>query len=233
LVTWWSSSSPFTSELDIAELDTQSKGFFLELLTAVLFFGDVDDLDAGWPDSVGFEGTEQISCPHPFTAFFSSLPFNVSSDATTSSSFQADGIVEKSMSNDDSNDVTAWVSFAIPGLYGFKVLDKLSRSDTCRPSVIFSTVLVSSFHEEGSLELEFIEELENELLCGSDFDFVRDCDEVTSVVVVLVFKSRCPHDVAGGSVDLPELLFGGDSLDWLVVLVVPFLTVCLAETTAL
>jgi hypothetical protein len=77
----------------------------------------------------------------------------------TSSSFQAEGMVEKSMSSDDSSDVTAWVSFAIPGLYGFKVLDKLSR-----PSVIFGTVLVSSFHEEGSFVLEAVEELENELL---------------------------------------------------------------------
>jgi len=204
----------------------------LELFNAApLFIVDDDGLDTSWPGSVAFEDAEGTS--GPFTTCVSSLPFDASSDATTSSSFQAEGIVEKSMSNDDSSDVTAWVSFAIPGLYGFKVLDRLSRSDTCRPSVIFGTVLVSSFHEEGSLALEIIEELENELLCASDFDFTRDCEDATSVADALVFRSRCPHEVAGGSVDLPELLFGGDSLDWLVVLVIAFLIVCLAETTAL
>uniref|UniRef100_A0A0A9CLK4 Uncharacterized protein n=1 Tax=Arundo donax TaxID=35708 RepID=A0A0A9CLK4_ARUDO len=134
-----------------------------------------------------------------------------------SSSFQAECIVEKSMSSNDSNDDRACVSFAIPGLYAFKVLDALSCSDTCCPSDMFGTVLVSSFHEEGVLAHEIVEELENELLCGSDFDFVRDCDDVTPVAVVLAFKSRCPHEAAGGRVDLPELLFGGESLGWLVV----------------
>jgi len=51
------------------------------------------------------------------------------------------------------------------------VLDVLSCSDTCRSSDIFDVVLVSSFHEEGIIVLEIVE-LENELICGSDFDFV-------------------------------------------------------------
>jgi len=52
------------------------------------------------------------------------------------------------------------------------VLDVLSCSDTCRSSDIFDVALVSSFHEEGIIVLEIVEELENELICGSDFDFV-------------------------------------------------------------
>jgi hypothetical protein len=87
-----------------------------------------------------------------------------------SSSFQAEGIVEKSMSSDDSSDDRACVSFEIPGLYGCKVLD--SFSDTCCPSDIFVAVLVSSFHEEGVFVLEITEELENGLLCDSDLGFI-------------------------------------------------------------
>jgi len=52
------------------------------------------------------------------------------------------------------------------------VLDVLSCFDTCRPSDIFGAVLVSSFHEEGIIVLEIVDELENELICGSDFDFI-------------------------------------------------------------
>jgi hypothetical protein len=85
-----------------------------------------------------------------------------------SSSFQAEGIEEKSMSSDDRE----CVSFTIPGLYGSMVLDARSWSDTCRPSDIFGAVLVSSFQEEGIIVFEIVEELENELICGSDFDFV-------------------------------------------------------------
>jgi hypothetical protein len=76
------------------------------------------------------------------------------------------------MSTDDSNDDKACVSFAIPGLYGCKVFDVLSCSNNCHPSDTVGAVLVSSFHEEGILVLETVEELENELLCGSDFVFV-------------------------------------------------------------